>query len=357
MKALHLLTSGGVGGIEVLMKNYSSRTQCDNIFLFARCGGVIEEEMRQQGIKTIVLGEEHYGLRKMLKKIQSICEEEKVDVVVSHHPDPLIRLAAISVKNMNPRIRMVLYTHSDAKDLYRDRIKIKRMIKKRIQQRAINKADTIVAISESVKNSLSQDFVVDSTKIKVVYNGIPLEQFTQSKEIDVAELQLIFIGRLIEEKGVQDIISGLRECNITYHLSIVGDGNYRTQLEALAEGLNIEFLGFRTDVSELLSTADVFVHLPKWEEGFGIAVVEAMAAGKICVCGKKGAMPEIITDGEDGFLVEGPQGLVDVLQRIVKMDKNAIKRIQENAKRTASRYSINIYAKKLDEVLKIMPEA
>ena len=119
---------------------------------------------------------------------------------------------------------------------------------------------------------------------------------------------MIYVGRLEKVKGVQNILKGLEKADKKFHLSIVGDGEYTNELKRLSHKLllddNVDFLGRRDDIPELLSKADVFVHLPEWEEGFGIAVVEAMASGLICICGNVGALPEIIEDGVNGYLVE-----------------------------------------------------
>ena len=357
MKVLHLLSSGGVGGIEVLMKEYSLRTKTDSIFLFARKGGIIEEEMKNKGVTTIVLGEDRYKFNEIIERIIAICKGEQIDVVVSHYPDPLIRLAAIKAKNKCQGIKMVFYAHSNANDMYLDCNQIKRAVKRSIQKKAIKMADNVIAVSKSVKNSLIQDFKAKPESIQVVYNGIPLEQFAVKTEEFNTDLRLIYVGRLIEEKGVQNTLNGLRYCKTPYYFSVVGDGEYRKQLEALAEGMNVKFLGTRTDIPELLASSDVFVHLPQWEEGFGITVVEALAAGKICICGEKGALPEIITDGENGFMLKDPQELMGVLERIRNMNAEEISRMQKNARVSAAKYSINYFTDTMDEVLAMVTEA
>lgn len=55
-------------------------------------------------------------------------------------------------------------------------------------------------------------------------------------------------------------------------------------------------MGTRYNIPELLNDADIFIHMPEWEEGFGITIIEAMAAGVICVCSNNGAISEIINN-------------------------------------------------------------
>ena len=92
-----------------------------------------------------------------------------------------------------------------------------------------------------------------------------------------------------------------------FEFQIIGDGPYKTKLESLVKEQHLEnkvvFLGTRYDVSQLLEKADIFVHVPIIEEGFGITIVEAMASGKLCICSNSGAISEIIENDGNGFLV------------------------------------------------------
>ena len=62
--------------------------------------------------------------------------------------------------------------------------------------------------------------------------------------------------------------------------------------------------------------------MPCWEEGFGITVIEAMAAGMICVCLKKGGIPEIIESGKDGILVNSKEELLRMLRTILSTNQD-----------------------------------
>jgi glycosyltransferase involved in cell wall biosynthesis len=105
-------------------------------------------------------------------------------------------------------------------------------------------------------------------------------------------------------------------------LLIVGDGPLRADLELFAKSLNLNghaiFLGFRTDVWRLLQASDLFV-LPTLGEGFGLAVLEAMAAGKPVIASAVTSIPEIVVDGLTGILVppKDIQALVEALCLLV----------------------------------------
>lgn len=161
---------------------------------------------------------------------------------------------------------------------------------------------------------------------------------------------------------MQTILESLSEINdIPYNFKIVGDGSYRKELERLSIDLNltdkVEFLGSRRDIQELLWDSDVFIHLPEWQEGFGITVIEAMAIGKICIVNDHGAMPEIITDGVDGYIIrEGKRTLKSVISEIYNSlaMKNGLEKmikLQDNARKRAEEFSIEKYADAIDTLL------
>ena len=141
-------------------------------------------------------------------------------------------------------------------------------------------------------------------------------------------------------------------------MTIVGDGDYREALQTLVKELNIgdrvTFLGTRTDVPELLAQADVFIHVPDCAEGFGIAVVEAMASGLICVCGDRGALPEIVDDGRSGFIVEknDPERLAQLLRAIAEDPNSEIyENIRANALEASRQFSVEAFSAKLDNLI------
>jgi glycosyltransferase involved in cell wall biosynthesis len=92
------------------------------------------------------------------------------------------------------------------------------------------------------------------------------------------------------------------------HLLLIGDGPLRGNLEALTKELELSncvtFTGYTNDIGDYLNVIDIYVN-STLDEGFGIAVVEAMLAGKPVVLANAGAHPELIVDGEHGQLYQG----------------------------------------------------
>ena len=353
------MVSGRAGGIESLLRDYVEYSRHENLFLFAWAGGPVAEQIEAGGSPVIVMDKQKQGTRAVCKRILELCDTERVDVIVAHHAAPMLRLAAMAAKLRSPRIKVICYAHSNAFELCDGRRKKGLALRKWIYRTTFLRADAAVAISNSVKDSLVEYLGLPGSRITVIYNGAILERFHRGRTEGGKTLRLIYVGRLIEEKGVQTILQALgylrdADCRLT----IVGDGDYRAPLQAIAKELDIDsrvqFLGTRDDVPELLADSDVFVHLPDCAEGFGIAVVEAMASGLICVCGDRGALPEIVEDGVSGILVRNndPAALAETLRAISRdPDSETYRNLRAGAVKASRNYSIETFAGKLDRLL------
>lgn len=353
------MVSGRAGGIESLLRDYVEYSRHENLFLFAWAGGPVAEQIEAGGSPVIVMDKQKQGTRAVCKRILELCDTESVDVIVAHHAAPMLRLAAMAAKLRSPGIKVICYAHSNAFELCDGRRKKGLALRKWIFRTTFLMADAAVAISHSVRDSLVQYLKVPENRISVIHNGAILERFHRGRTEGGKTLRLIYVGRLIEEKGVQTILQALgylrdADCRLT----IVGDGDYRAPLQAIAKELDIDcrvqFLGTRDDVPELLADSDVFVHVPDCAEGFGIAVVEAMASGLICVCGDRGALPEIVEDGVSGFLVKNndPERLAEIVRAIAgNPNSEAYAKIRANAVTAAGHFSIEAFTAKLDALI------
>lgn len=117
------------------------------------------------------------------------------------------------------------------------------------------------------------------------------------------------VCRLIEQKGLNDGLRGfaqIAEKHPTAHYVFAGDGDQRPALEALAAQLGlagrVHFLGWRTDAHAILAGLDVLLAPSLWE-GFGLVFLEAMALSRPIIASRVSAIPEVVCDGETGWLV------------------------------------------------------
>lgn len=351
---LHILAKFGIGGIEALCKDYAHFSSHNNFFITIYSAGVIFDEMERDGYDVYNLNTSNKQYFSIKNQIISYCKEKHIDTVIIHHPVTVMYLMLPSLKRQLPNIKFVVYSHSNARNMVRAFDKKGLKLRKFLARRAMNNADMVVAISESVKKSL-QDFLNVKNKINVVYNGINLDKFETRRKYDSALRKLIYVGRLIELKGVQDILTILGNMNgdVDFYFSIVGEGPFEKQLKNKVKELGIEdkveFVGASREVPRLLREADVFVHLPIVEEGFGISVVEAMATGLVCVCANKGGIPEIVNNS-NGYLVSDVDEFSSKLTELLTSTKyEAINDIQSKAIDRAKEFSVEKFAVALDK--------
>ncbi|MDR9424078.1 MAG: glycosyltransferase family 4 protein [Marinobacter sp.] len=130
------------------------------------------------------------------------------------------------------------------------------------------------------------------------------------------------VGRLLQHKGYHVTIEAARQLanyNPEIQFLFIGEGPDEDWLRELATGVpNIEFTGFQQDVGNWLAALDVFV-FPSLSEGLGSTILEAMQHKVPVIGARAGGIPDLITDGENGILVEpgDPDALRDAIEGLV----------------------------------------
>ncbi|MEI6789043.1 MAG: glycosyltransferase family 4 protein, partial [bacterium] len=216
--------------------------------------------------------------------------------------------------------------------------------------------DRIVAVSESVRRSLiRQGFPRDA--IQVIYNGICVERFRRSTSVagDRKRLGLNpdgplvgMIGRCSPEKGGSDwvqMMATLARSDARVQGVLVGNGPEQASWRALAtaEGVadQIRFVGIKTDIVPWLAVMDVLV-CPSIQESFGIAALEAQAAGVPVVATRVDGFLEALHDGEDALLVESGNaiGMAVAVQSLLASNDLA-SRLADGGRRNVGGFGID----------------
>lgn len=169
-------------------------------------------------------------------------------------------------------------------------------------------SDRLVCVSEAVAaHGLRMGARPD--RVSVQLNAVDSETFRPPREERDGPPRMVFVGRLIQNKGPQYLVEALpavlgRHPEAT--VCFAGDGPMRASLEARCRELGIEgavqFPGTRSDVPEVLRECDLFVR-PSLMEGLPLTTLEAMASGLPAVVTPVGGTPEVVEDGVTGLLV------------------------------------------------------
>jgi glycosyltransferase involved in cell wall biosynthesis len=229
---------------------------------------------------------------------------------------------------------------------------------KQVERSLARYSDVLVAVSPEVRDELVEHGVAPLEKFTVIRLGIPLADRLgdESAGLDYRVLYGIpqdafvvgWVGRMTGVKdtdAVLEILRATRERGVDAVLCMVGDGPDRERLEQVAHDLGIArstyFVGYQTDIAGYYRVFDAFV-LPSVNEGTPVSAIEALASGTPVVATRVGGVPDVVTDGVDGFLVP-PRDTDAAADRLAQLarDPELRARLGETGRANAqARYSV-----------------
>ncbi len=191
--------------------------------------------------------------------------------------------------------------------------------------------DRLACCSRYVQEGAIKHFGVGNRETAVIYNGVLADDFdacaaSARKRHPGEPFTIGMVARLEKHKDQATLIRAagiLKKRNRNISVKIVGEGSQRETLEKLVEsdGLidTVTILGMRRDIPAILAEMDLFAFSTTHDEGFGIALVEAMIAGMPVVASDVGACREVLDDGELGLLVPAgdPLALADAIDAVL----------------------------------------
>lgn len=221
------------------------------------------------------------------------------------------------------------------------------------------------SISELIKSKILKSGVAIANS-KVIYQGIPLENFPRRKippKIPTRNPEILYAGQLHHYKGVHTLIEAVnrlaQEDFSSVNLKIAGDGpqDYKNELAALAKkgNANITFLGRLPpqELPNLYRSHDVFVFPSIWQEPFGLTHLEAMASGTPVISTNDGGHGEFLSHESNAlvFPKEDSEALFNALKRLLN-DNGLAKQLADKARNMVeSRFSLERYVDDLDKFL------
>ena len=218
----------------------------------------------------------------------------------------------------------------------------------------------IISISPSTTENLCQ-YLKISCPIYTIYNGVNVKKYSESSSISRDELQikkdsilLVMVAGFRQQKDQKTVVRALSKLPPRYELVFVGDGPYKKECISLAKELSVydrvHFLGIRSDVANILKASDIVIMSSHWE-GFGLAAVEGMAAGKPVIASDVPGLSEVVKGA--GLLF--PRGDDDKLSSLISsliLDKTRYKEIASKCLNRSYEYDINKMVEKYIDVYK-----
>lgn len=342
-KVIHIVWGFRLGGIETMLVNIMNEQVKHTSVMLIVINDLIDEQllaMLDSKVRIVCL-RRAIGSRNPIPilRLNAILWREKADVVHCH-THTIINLIATKFHR-----RAVLTVHTTIQDKY-------------LRASDLQKYAKIFAISPSVQQMLEVAFGVKSA---IVYNGIDFSKFSQKNSFELhSPFRIVQVGRLIAPKGhitLLQAISQLRHLNIS--LDIVGEGVEEQRLKEFVANAGIEnqvkFCGSmnQQELHEQLKNYDLLVQ-PSLFEGFGLTIIEAMAARVPVLVSSIDSLSDVVCKGRYGriFQAEDPDDCATQIADIIahpyteeRLDE-AYNYAKENfdVKQTANKY-LNKYNK------------
>lgn len=241
MKVLHLLATGGIGGIEILCKDIIKKADWDNRICFLFGEGDIYKTLKKDNPNTFSLVNENKNVKKIVNILKEYCINEKIDIVTVHHRGIKCDKVYSMLHKKMPNIKYVRYIHSSFEKTKHENIidYFKKGIAKRELQKAFNNSDGIIFISNAVKKSFEENFKIGKKAYKkVIYNGIGEKFYKSTPEYKIDKKQnktnIAFVGRLTKVKGLNVLIEAcnkLKKAGIDFNLNIIGERTRKRKSE------------------------------------------------------------------------------------------------------------------------------
>lgn len=191
-----------------------------------------------------------------------------------------------------------------------------------VEKTAIEMADAIIAVSKETKEDVLKFFDVDEDKVKVIYNGIDLQQYAATEEtatlkeygVDPSKPYVLFVGRITRQKGIIHLVNAIKYIDPgtqvvlcagapdTPEIAKEMEDSVREVKKTRDNVIWISKMLEKQEVIQLYSHADVFC-CPSIYEPFGIINIEAMACHTAVVASAVGGIKEVVVHGETGLLI------------------------------------------------------
>jgi glycosyltransferase involved in cell wall biosynthesis len=210
-------------------------------------------------------------------------------------------------------------------------------------------SDRLIVISNEDKNDLLAYRIAPAHKIEVIPLGLELDHFLDNRKrrgllhrelgLDSATRLIGIVGRIAPIKNHRLFFDAMVQVlaeHATAHVVVVGDGDLCPEMERYVREMGIadrvSFLGWRHDLPQIYTDLDVLV-ISSNNEGTPVSAIEAMAAGRPVVATRVGGLPDVISDGETGYLVApgNVEQLASAVKRVLS-DGETTDRLRRNAR-------------------------
>jgi glycosyltransferase involved in cell wall biosynthesis len=343
MRVLEIINNLATGGAEVLLLELCSRFKKlgieADVFVLKSVDGPLERELGRAGIRLLRSPVNRIYSLRQVAALRNALTGGSYDVIHAHL-FPAQLWACMAARGVSKRPALITTEHNTSN-------RRRNTIWKPVDQWMYTQFQQIACISDGVNDALLESFGQSACRSLVVPNGIDLEKYTGScKSTKMAmygtEAPVVLCtGSLSPRKDQATIIRAIGLVP-GVHLVLAGDGPLRESLTdlSLVTGVSdrVHFLGVRHDVRELIGTADVYVQASR-VEGFGLAVVEAMAGGLPVIASNVPGLREVVGDAARLFEAGDHLGLASRIAELLG-DPQLRRRLSEAGRTQARMFDV-----------------
>lgn len=317
MHIMHVITTINRGGAENHLAALVSEQVASGLRVtvaYLKGDGYWQASLRDLGVRVEPLGLRRYGEISPMMKLRALIRSVAPDVVHAHMP-PAELYTRLALLFLHPAPVMVISKHNDEPFF--------RCVGQAAMGRWVSRRATrMIAISDAVNAYARKHLNMPADRVTTVHYGIdprPYEQISENRRQDVRTVWDIppdawvigTVARLVPQKALRVLLMAYAQYRVqarqASRLVLVGRGPLEAELKALSHQLGLEseivWAGFREDIPAVMNAFDAFV-LTSSYEGFGLVLLEAMAAARPVVASRVSAIPEIVQDGITGLLCE-----------------------------------------------------
>ena len=269
-------------------------------------------------------------------------KNNKFDIIHTHTPrsDLLVYISNLFISNKSKRIVTI---HGKYGTYLQGNyfIDLLRKIFVKQQSKIWKTAANVIVISESIKDWLKE--LNPSINPTVISYGIEVQPMTNKKP---KTSTLGYLGKLNKNKGIEDLIDvysnllkkeNFNKLEPNLLIGGVGSENYIKSLNKKISNKNIQFLGYVEDRYSFFNSIEIFI-FPSYSEGLGLVLLEAMSYGVLCITRDVTPMNSIINNGENGFLFQDNNELLEKIEIALKLNssekenmvKSALEKIEKS---------------------------
>lgn len=307
----------------------------------------IEVQLLQPKHATIInLPAFFYELKRIRKAVANIINSKRINILQTHLLS-VYDFVTPSLLGDCPTLEGIIWTFHNTRlefEPYSTSV-IKRWVYRALYRYLVKYTTFVVAISESVQQFLIQDIGLSEAKILIFHNALSMKDYMLACDNDYLQIHnpndatiLLTVGRLVEQKGHHYLLNAMPQIIASCKdviLFIVGDGEKLADLQEQAHVLEISdsvyFLGYRSDVPQLLACADLFI-LSSIYEGLPRVVLEAMASQTPIIASNIAGVWDVLQDGYNARLAPplDSKSLAEAILELIE-NPNYAEQLSKNA--------------------------